>query len=218
MSARCVAAPARGGACPGSCVPTSADTATPSLRHSPTIRTYPHRGFSRARRSTSSTTAESNGWRPARPPLGNVHRRRTNSRCQRSSVAGVTRKIAHRSRDISFASAASTIRSVGVYRGRATWRRSTSSWCRNTAISTSFASGAGPNPTSPSSRRRITKASVRTTTTPACQASIVPAHTRKAEFAPFTVWKSPGRWTGESSHVTSATVGRQHIVDVIGVW
>jgi hypothetical protein len=39
-------------------------------------------------------------------------------------------------------------------RGRATCRRSTASWCRSTAISTSFASGVRPPPTTPGIRRR----------------------------------------------------------------
>jgi hypothetical protein len=50
------------------------------------------------------------------------------SRCQRSSVAGVTRKMAQRSRLSRRASEASTARSACEYRGRATWRRSTASW------------------------------------------------------------------------------------------
>jgi hypothetical protein len=39
------------------------------------------------------------------------------------------------------------------YRGRATWRRSTASWWRSTAISTSFSSGVGPRRTRSRSRR-----------------------------------------------------------------
>jgi hypothetical protein len=62
-------------------------------------------------------------------------------RCQRSRVAGLTRKVAHRSRLSSRASVASNARSAGEYRGRATWRRSTANWWRSTAISTSFSSG-----------------------------------------------------------------------------
>jgi hypothetical protein len=41
-----------------------ADTRTPSLRHSPTILMYPHRGFSRAIRTTISTVS---GSRPRLP-------------------------------------------------------------------------------------------------------------------------------------------------------
>jgi hypothetical protein len=53
-------------------------------------------GFSRANRTTRSTTAGSSPL--CRPGAGYVQRRRTSSRCQRSSVDGVTRKIFHRSR------------------------------------------------------------------------------------------------------------------------
>ena len=48
-------------------------------------------------------------------------------------------------------------RSEGVYLGRATCRLNTVSWCRRMAISTSFASGVGPIPSSPSTRRSSTK-------------------------------------------------------------
>jgi hypothetical protein len=66
-----------------------ADTRMPSLRHSPTILRYHHRGFSRpsapaARRSpdlSSARRCRSPERSSAGPP---------NSRCQRSSVAGVT--------------------------------------------------------------------------------------------------------------------------------
>jgi hypothetical protein len=70
-----------------------ADTDTPSLRHSPTTRRYPQRGFSRARRSTRSATAGSSAWRP-RPVARYVQCRRISSRCQRNRVAGLTRKMA----------------------------------------------------------------------------------------------------------------------------
>jgi hypothetical protein len=86
-----------------------ADTLTPSLRHSPTMRTYPQRGFSRARRSTRSVTSGSNPRRRW-PLVGYVHRRRISSRCRRSRVDGVTRKMGQRSRGSSFANAASSIR------------------------------------------------------------------------------------------------------------
>jgi hypothetical protein len=45
----------------------------------------------------------------------------------RMSVAGVTRKVTQRPRGSNRASVASTARSVGEYRGRVTWRRSTAS-------------------------------------------------------------------------------------------
>jgi hypothetical protein len=47
--------------------------------------------------------------------------------CQRSSVDGVTRNTAHRFRRSNLAKVASSIRSAGVYRGRATWRLNTTS-------------------------------------------------------------------------------------------
>jgi hypothetical protein len=75
------------------------------------------------------------------------------SRCQRNSVAGAPRNADHRSRGNSLANTVSTSRSDGVHLGRATCRRNTISWCRRTAISTSFASTAGPIPSNPSTRR-----------------------------------------------------------------
>jgi len=141
-----------------------AETVTPSLRHSPTIRTYPQRGFSLASRTTSSTTSSGRQRRSRRPARGYVQRRRTSSRCQRSSVDGVTRKIPQRSRGRTVARVARTSRSAAEWRGRATWRRSTINWWRNTAISTSFASGAGPNPTRPSIRRTTKNPNVRAAT------------------------------------------------------
>jgi hypothetical protein len=71
-------------------------------------------------------------------------------------VAGVTRNADHRTRGNSLANTASTSRSAGVNPGRATCLRNTISWCRRTAISTSFASDAGPIPSSPSTRRSST--------------------------------------------------------------
>ena len=55
-------------------------------------------------------------------------------------------KAGHRSRGKRLANAANNIRSAGVYLGRTTCRRNTASWWRNTAISTTFASGVGPQP------------------------------------------------------------------------
>ena len=65
------------------------ETRRPSLSSSPAIRGYPQRGFSRAKRRTSSRTRRSTGGRPGRS-CGCAHFRRTRSRCQRSSVSGVT--------------------------------------------------------------------------------------------------------------------------------
>jgi hypothetical protein len=50
-------APGQAGVRTGSRGPMWADTATPSLRHSPTIRRYPQRRFSLASRTTSPTTS-----------------------------------------------------------------------------------------------------------------------------------------------------------------
>jgi hypothetical protein len=58
--------------------------------------------------------------------------------CQRSNVDGVTRNAGHRSRGSSFASAASSIRSAGVYRGAPT--ASTATWWPSTVISTASVS------------------------------------------------------------------------------
>jgi hypothetical protein len=61
-------------------------------------------------------------------------------RCQASSVAGVTGKTSiQRLRGMSHASVASHTRSVGSYRARLTWRRSTTFSCRSTSSSASFA-------------------------------------------------------------------------------
>src|SRR6266508_5721044 len=63
----------------------------PSPTSSPWVRLYPQLGFSAAKRRISCPVWARSGARPGRlPPY--VHRRRTRSRCQRSSVAGCTRK------------------------------------------------------------------------------------------------------------------------------
>ncbi len=61
-------------------------------------------------------------------PSGKVQYRATNSRCQRSKVARVTRNTAQRMRGSSLASVARRARSVAEWRGRATCRRRTKSW------------------------------------------------------------------------------------------
>ena len=50
----------------------------------------------------------------------------------------------------------------------------------------SFASGAGPSPTRPKTRRTITNASVRTTMTDSLPDAVLRAHRPNAEVAPFT--------------------------------
>ena len=112
--------------------------------------------FLSAKRRTRATTSSSRALGAERPRRGYVQDRATRSRCQRSRVAGVTRKVLQRSRLRRRARLASTARSVGEYRGRATWRRSTASWWRSTAISTSFWSGDGPSRRR-SRRRRTSK-------------------------------------------------------------
>jgi hypothetical protein len=63
----------------------------------------------------------------------------------------------------------------------------TRSWWRSTAISTSFASEAGPSPIKPRTRRTIKNPSVRTTTTAHhSRADIMPGHGRGGEVVPFT--------------------------------
>jgi transposase InsO family protein len=109
-----------------------------------------------------------------------------NSRCQRSSVEGVTRNAAHRSRGNSFANTASSIRSAGVYRGRGTWRRSTATWWRSTAISTASASGVGPHPSTSRTRRTIINATVRATTSASLPHHISPGRRRHPDVAPHT--------------------------------
>jgi hypothetical protein len=74
-----------------------AETTTPSPMSSPAIRRHPHRGFSRARRRTSSRTSRLIPGRPGRRP-GYVQRRATSRRCHPSSVSGVTKNQRHRSR------------------------------------------------------------------------------------------------------------------------
>jgi hypothetical protein len=65
------------------------DTRTPSLASSPLIRPWPQRGFSRATRSTTARTSAGMRGRPRRRGGWRLLRR-TNARCQRSSVRGVT--------------------------------------------------------------------------------------------------------------------------------
>lgn len=89
-----------------------AATRIPSFRSSPSIRTQPQRGFSRARRRMSARSSASIGGRPGRPVFWYVHFLRTSSRCHRRSVAGVTRKATHRSRGIARLAAASRTRSM----------------------------------------------------------------------------------------------------------
>jgi hypothetical protein len=78
------------------------------------------------------------GGRPGRA-CGYVRRRAIRSRCQRSSVPGVTKKIGQRARGSGRDSVASTTRSAGCSFGRCTWRRSTATWWRRTRSSTSLA-------------------------------------------------------------------------------
>jgi hypothetical protein len=63
----------------------------------------------------------------------------TKRRCHRRIVPGVTRKIDQWERGSPRLSAARIARSAGWNSARLTWRRSTLSWWRTTAISTSLA-------------------------------------------------------------------------------
>ena len=78
------------------------------------------------------------GGRPLR--LEYVQRRATRRRCQRSSVAGVTRSDRQRDRGNNRLAAARKTRSVIVSCGRLVCRRSTESSCRSTTISSSLKS------------------------------------------------------------------------------
>jgi hypothetical protein len=90
--------------------------------------------------------------------------RRTSSRCQRSRVCGVTRKDDHRSRGSRRAAAARKARSIGRSCGRLAWRRSTRSWWRRTAISTSLEASSDPELGTSPSRRRSTRYRIDKTT------------------------------------------------------
>src|SRR5262249_14957331 len=67
-----------------------AETLTPTPASSPTIRLYPQRWFSRARRSTSSRISSDTAGLPGRR-RAYVHRFRTSWRCQPSSASGRTK-------------------------------------------------------------------------------------------------------------------------------
>src|SRR5918999_6489624 len=97
---------------------------TPSFLSSPWIRTYPHLGFSRPRRSTRSRTSGSIGGRPGLLERS-VHFRLTSSRCHRGRVCGVTRNEDQRARETRREAAARKARSIGRKDGRATCRRRT---------------------------------------------------------------------------------------------
>jgi hypothetical protein len=149
--------PVRRGAGPSRCRRRSvrivvAPTQIPSLRSSPWIRTQPQRGFSRANRNTSSCSSGSSDGLPA-GRRRYVHFRRTSSRCQRRSVCGETTNADHRPRGNRPLAAARTTRSRPRNSGRFTLRRSTLSWCRSTAFSTSSAATAEPPATTRISRR-----------------------------------------------------------------
>jgi hypothetical protein len=124
-------------------------------------------------------------------------------------VDGLTKKTGHRTRGSSLASAASSIRSVGVYRGRGTCRRSTASWWRNTAISTASASGVGPQPSTPSTRRTIINATVRTTTT----ATLPDLHHRRSH--PVSLRWHPSRFTIDARGLTVGTT-LDNVTGVLG--
>ena len=97
----------------------AAPTRMPSLRSSPWMRTQPQLRFSRPRRTISSTSSAPIGGRPGpRRRRHARHFRRPASRCQRTSVAGVTGKPRHRSRGRSRLKAASSARSAARYLAR----------------------------------------------------------------------------------------------------
>ena len=126
---------------------------TPNPTSSPWMRRYPQPAFSRASRTTSSRTSTGVPGRPGRRPVY-VQRRATSSRCQRSSVAGVTKNDAHARRGNARLNAASSARSAGRSCERATWRWSSCCWWRSTRISISFARSDRIRSRSNSSSRR----------------------------------------------------------------
>jgi hypothetical protein len=93
--------------------------------------------LSLASRSTSLRISADTAGRPRR--CGEVQRRRTKSRCHRSSVVGCTNNPRQTRRGSSRASPANTARSAQSIRGRATWRRSTATSWRNMSSSASLA-------------------------------------------------------------------------------
>jgi len=120
----------------------------------PYARRYPQVGFSLAIRSTRWRISSTTPGRPRR--CGQVQRRRTKSRCHRSSVAGCTNRPCHTQRGSSRESPASTARSAQSNRGRATRRRSTATSCRNTSRSASLVAERRASSTShPSSLQKI---------------------------------------------------------------
>ncbi len=96
-----------------------------------------HRGFSRARRSTSARISSEIAGRPGRRPAY-VHRFRTSWRCQPSNVSGRMKNDGRLALLSSWLAAARNTRSLSFSRGRATWRRRTASSWRSTTISSSL--------------------------------------------------------------------------------
>jgi hypothetical protein len=135
----------------------------PNLRSSPWIRTQPQRGFYRPKRSTSARTYGSSGGRRGKRRRY-VHFLRISSRCQRSSVCGLTRNTGQRSLGRSVLATASSTRSLRRSGGRFTVRPSTASWWRATAFSTSSAA-TDELPTMTRSSLRIAKCTRRKNTT-----------------------------------------------------
>jgi hypothetical protein len=126
----------------------------PSPTSSPWILRYPQPGLSAASRNTNSRIVGRVGGRPGRRRA--VQRRRIRSRCQRSTVSGVTNSRGQWPRGTSWLSAAWTARSAQESRGLATCRRSTASWWRSTRISAFFDARLRPTrPNKPTAVRRI---------------------------------------------------------------
>ena len=114
-----------------------AETLTPSPLSSPTIRRYPHCGFSLASRRIIARNEGSSGGLPDLV-CAYVQWRATSCRCQRCSVSGLTANRAQTGRGSERLNAASSARSARVRLGRAVClRRIASSW-RRTRISNSF--------------------------------------------------------------------------------
>ncbi len=93
------------------------ETLTPRPLSSSTIRRYPQCGFSLARRRINIRSDRSSGGLPGFA-CEYVQRRATSWRCQRSSVPGVTGKLAHTGRGSERLNAARNARSARISLGR----------------------------------------------------------------------------------------------------
>jgi hypothetical protein len=127
----------------------------PRPSSSPRMRRCPHRGFSRANRTTKPRSSSGMGGRPT--GLGYVQRLVTSRRCQVNKVPGVTIRWSRSRLGNSRASAASSARSAQSSLGRTTCRRSTATSCRSTSISTSLEASLRVRSTNQPNNRTISR-------------------------------------------------------------